>query len=143
MMNDSIDPRFDPAFQPGFTPKGDAGKTAKAARSERPASPAQAVLAQVRLEAEQPVVEGDVSESARRPNPFLIALMLLSLALIVAGFGAVQLIRHSYTATDISSELDYVTYQILTFGAPLAIGVGILIGAGVLFVYAVRWPKRY
>lgn len=143
MSNDSFDPRFDPAFQPGFE-----GKPAKsrAARPARTVSPAQAALESAREHAEKAPIDSAHADEAdelesRRPNPFLIALSAMSLALIAGGLGTLQWIRAQFLEQDIRLNLDYFSLDALKIAAPLAVALGIAIGAGVLFVYAVRWKR--
>lgn len=138
-MNDKFDPRFDPAFQPGF-----AEKAGRAPRPERSVNPAKAVLDAARQQAEEVAVEADATDESpsRRPNPFLIALLVLSLALIAVGASAVQTVRGFFNTENISPDLDYISYQMLQYAAPMSIALGIAIGAGVLFVYAIGWQKQ-
>ena len=141
MSNDkeTFDPRFDPAFQPGFE-----GKIAPAKKaSKRDVAPALAALEAARSGAVEPVaaVETEI-ETSRRPNPFLIALAVISVALIAGGLSAMQSLRATFTTENISTSIDYMTLQMVIYAAPLAVAVGILIGVGVLFIYAINWSKR-
>lgn len=139
MSNDNFDPRFDPAFQPGFE-----GTPAKArGRSAHAVSPAQAALESAREHAERAPLDSAEAEDteARRPNPFLIALSAMSIALIGGGLGTLQWIRAQFLEQDIRLDLDYFSLDALKIAAPLAVALGIAIGAGVLFVYAVRWRR--
>jgi hypothetical protein len=138
-MTEKFDPRFDAAFQPGF-----ADKRGRAARPERSTNPAKAALEAAREHAEQVIVDVDTEHEigARRPNPFLIALLVLSLALITGGISAVQAVRSFFSTQDISADMDYITYQMLIYAAPISIALGIAIAAGVLFIYAINWHKR-
>ena len=107
MSKDSFDPRFDPAFQPGFEAKA---PKAKVPRAARPASPAQAALEAAREHAAEVASAeggGEDEQESRRPNPFLVALGALSVALITGG-----------------------------------VAFGVAIGAGLLFVLAIRWKKN-
>jgi hypothetical protein len=135
MSNESFDPRFDPAFQPGFE-----GTVAKVKRPKT-TNPAKAALEAARDEAE---VTPDVVETAPRPkaNPFLVALTAISVVLIAGGLGTSQWIRSLFLEEDIRLDLDFFTLDTLKIAAPLAVALGIAIGAGVLFVYAIRWNKR-
>lgn len=138
MSNDSFDPRFDPAFQPGFEP---APVTPKKSRSSNPAKAAlEAARAEVQV---QPDVDEEAETASRaRPNPFLVALSAISVALIAGGLGTSQWIRSLYLEEDIRLDLDFFSLDTLKIAAPLAVALGIAIGAGVLFVYAVRWNKN-
>ena len=137
MSNDSFDPRFDPAFQPGFA---EAPVTVKKTRSS---NPAKAALESARTEAEvAPVDEAEVDAAARpKANPFLVALTAISIALIAGGLGTSQWIRSLFQDEDIRLDLDFFSLDTLKIAAPLAVALGIAIGAGVLFVYAIRWNK--
>lgn len=134
MSNDSFDPRFDPAFQPGFEPEP--------AKATKPASqsPAKAALEAVREEA---AVAPDGAEAPTRAkvNPFLAALTVISVLLIAGGLGTSQWIRSLFLEDDIRLDLDYFSLDTLKIAAPLAVALGIAIGAGVLFVYAIRWNR--
>ena len=138
MSNDSFDPRFDPAFQPGFE---QAPVTTKKTRSS---NPAKAALESARIEAETAPVGDDEAEVATRAkaNPFLVALTAISVTLIAGGLGTSQWIRSLYAEDDIRLDLDFFSLDTLKIAAPLAVALGIAIGAGVLFVYAIRWNKN-
>ena len=142
---DTFDPRFDPAFQPGF----DGAVVTPAVRRNRDASPAEAALAQraeVVERATAPRSEDDADETVehrRRPNPFLLALVAMSLALIAGGLGAAQSVRALFDTENISVELDYISLEMVKIAAPLAVALGVAIGAGVLFIYAIDWKKRH
>ena len=139
MAKEPFDPRFDPAFQPGF-------EAPVAAPSKRDSSPARVALEQ-RTEARVPVLDEDSAEEhvpgPRRPNPFLIALGAISVALIAGGLGAVQSVKGIFTSENISVDLDYISLNMLIFAAPLAIALGVATGIGVLFIYAVDYKKRH
>ena len=139
MAKEPFDPRFDPAFQPGFeAPATPAPK--------RDSSPARVALEQ-RTEARVPVLSDDdetvVEAPSRRPNPFLIALGAISVALIAGGLGAVQSVRGIFTTENISVDLDYISLNMLIFAAPLAIALGVATGIGVIFIYAIDYKKRH
>lgn len=140
MSNDSFDPRFDPAFQPGFEAKG---SKAKASRASRPVSPAQAALESAREHAEVSATSGaeDDEQESRRPNPFLVALGALSVVLIAGGVASQQWIRAQFLQEDIRLDLDYFSLDALKIAIPLSVALGIAIGAGLLFVLALRWKK--
>ena len=140
MAKDTFDPRFDPAFQPGFeAPSTPAPK--------RDSSPARVALEQRTEAARVPVLEQDAEDDAvetrRRPNPFLIALGAISVALIAGGLGAVQSVKGIFTTENISVDLDYISLNMLIFAAPLAIALGVATGIGVIFVYAIDFKKRH
>ena len=137
-MNDKFDPRFDPAFQPGFA---EAPVTVKKTRSS---NPAKAALESARTEAEVAPVDEAETDAVTRPkaNPFLVALTAISIALIAGGLGTSQWIRSLFQDEDIRLDLDFFSLDTLKIAAPLAVALGIAIGAGVLFVYAIRWNKN-
>jgi len=142
---DTFDPRFNPAYQPGF----DGAVAVPAVRKNRDASPAEAALAQRAEVAERatstssPDDEDEPVEHRRRPNPFLLALIAVSLALIAGGLGAAQSVRSLFDTENISVELDYISLEMVKIAAPLAVALGVAIGAGVLFIYAIDWKKRH
>jgi hypothetical protein len=143
MSNDSFDPRFDPAFQPGFDGKA-APATAKA-KAPKSSNPAKAALESARTDAvAAPVEDEDEAEAAGRPkaNPFLVALTAISVALIAGGLGTSQWIRSLFQDDDIRLDLDFFSLDTLKIAAPLAVALGIAIGAGVLFIYAIRWNPK-
>ena len=140
MSNDSFDPRFDPAFQPGFEAKSSKSKTARAPRT---VSPAQAALESARDHAEVVSAGGvdDDEQESRRPNPFLVALGALSVLLIAGGIASQQWIRAQFLQEDIRLDLDYFSLDALKIAIPLSVALGVAIGAGLLFVLALRWKK--
>lgn len=135
--DDAFDPRFDPAFQPGYS-----APPARAPKPERTEvdSPAKAALER---RAEVVVTDEDEEQAPRgRANPFLIALAAVALLLIIGGLGAIQQVRTIFAAQDIAVDLDYVSLNMLIFGAPLSIALGVATGVGVLFMYAIDWRRR-
>lgn len=139
MSKDDFDPRFDPAFQPGFEGKTPKSRKAKAPRA---VSPAQAALESAREHAEVAPVDGsDDEQESRRPNPFLVALGALSVVLIAGGVASQQWIRAQFLQEDIRLDLDYFSLDALKIAIPLSIALGVAIGAGLLFVLAIRWKK--
>lgn len=155
---DGFDPRFDPAFQPGFsgqvvTPKArQKGGEAPAAGfpiSPMPMPSAVATSTRPRNVDEMLADQGPDAAAAsdaggrRRPNPFLLALIAVSAALIVGGLGAAQSIRSLFDTENISVELDYMSLEMIKFAAPLAVGLGVATAIGVLFIYALDWKRRH
>lgn len=170
MADDSkgrIDPRFDPAFQRGFQ-----GAPPSAPRAEAPPVVDSPVVREVpifqppavrepRL-TEQPPRELEREEAhygtaryqvrdeedseeeptGRRTNPFLIALIAVAVALVLFGLYLFQTIRQTFLDSQTSSEYDYITLQTVMYAAPIAVGLGVATGIGVLFTYAMRWRKR-
>ncbi len=137
MSKDSFDPRFDAAFQPGFD--GTAAPAAKVAK--RTLAPAEAALEKARAE-EPEAGAAESAPSATRPNPFLIALAVISVALIAGGLGSIQSLRSTFTSENISTTIDYMTLQTIIFAGPLAVALGIATGIGVLFIYAISYKNR-
>jgi hypothetical protein len=78
----------------------------------------------------------------RRLNPFLIALAVVSLALLVAGVWGVQAARTPFVQTNIAANTDYVGLQMLMIFAPLSIFLGIATAVGIVFFYAAEWQRR-
>jgi hypothetical protein len=142
MSNDSFDPRFDPAFQPGF--EGVAAPAAVKAKAPKSSNPAKAALESARTDAvDAPLADNEAETAPRaKANPFLVALTAISVALIAGGLGTSQWILSLFQDDDIRLDLDYFSLDTLKIAAPLAVALGIAIGAGVLFVYAVRWRAK-
>jgi hypothetical protein len=143
-----FDPRFDPAFQPGY----DGPLAAKAPRSALIGHPPEAGPAS-RVPDEQLEVRGshvarpephieEDEPAARRPNPFLIALAAVALALIGGCLYLVSRMRELFADSQSVTDFDYVTMQVLMIAAPVGLGLGIATGVGVLFLFAVRWDRR-
>jgi hypothetical protein len=86
-----------------------------------------------------------VEEAPARPltrNPFILVLTLLGAALVVAGVS--WAISGRSTMTDsgsLASERDYWFVQAALLGAPVTIAAGVLIIAGVLFMFAHAWNR--
>ena len=72
-------------------------------------------------------------------NPFLIVLLALAVLLIAGGIGGLQWLRNRFLASEIATDLDFVTLQASTITASIAIGLGLATAIGVLFVFAIRW----
>ncbi|MCU1543473.1 MAG: hypothetical protein JWM50_1338 [Microbacteriaceae bacterium] len=84
--------------------------------------------------------DGAVDDAApTRPNPFLIALIVVSVALVAGGVWGVQAAREPFLNTDAAVNVDYSGLQMLMTFAPMAIALGIATAVGILFVYAIRW----
>lgn len=166
-----IDPRYDPAFQRGFegpvasglrrhpgappssaivTPApfrppaepGDVGAEGERPRDAEPqgdgARPAPASM-------DRPAVDDAEAAAAGRRlrrNPFLIALVVLGLALTMGGLiwaNQARLLVSGRGAA--ATDLDYWFLQATVTGAPLTIVAGVSILAGVLFVAATAWNR--
>jgi hypothetical protein len=162
----NIDPRYDPAFQRGYTgevktgqhPHGVVRSSRTPAREEvkqpeRATSlptelvpPAYAAPTQEAVDDEVELVEDEADEQLPpRPltrNPYLLVLALLGAALVVAGASWAIAGRSSMTESgSFASERDYWFVQAALVGAPITIASGVLIIAGVLFVFANAWNR--
>ena len=156
-----FDPRFDPAFQRGFASDGAPQSPAPRRgdkRQNRPAqaspppvpdapvsSPATTSLSSAPLTSSPVSGVADAAadpEPDSRPNPFLIALGVLSVALVAAGIWGVQTARAPFLGTNVATDVDFVGLQILQVLAPMAIALGAATAIGILFVYAVGWQRR-
>jgi len=128
-------------------------------RDDRPPAPAKAdPLAQIGLPpatttasdaeatGQTEVVVVQAAEQPTRPpwtNPFAIAAF--ALGVIVLGVGAWILQENSRMAqsTDgFNSQADYWFMQVGMIGGPIALGLGVAILAGVLFLCAAYWSRR-
>jgi hypothetical protein len=149
-----IDPRYDPAFQRGFAGEVRSAPRARAvtpARSPLPAPPAAEPAPASTVDA-NPVAQPPHPEPGPPPaaatrglarNPFLLALVVLGLALTIGGGAWANQARQLVSVRGgAGSELDYWFLQASVVGAPLTIIAGIAILAGVLFVAAAAWNRR-
>ena len=140
MSRDDFDPRFDPAFQPGFVGE-------PTTQSDRHKNPALQALEAAREQAEHAPLAGIDAETepevhARRVNPFLIALGILAFALTMGGVQGIRTVQSAYENANSGSNFDYMTINMLSYGAPLSITLGAAIIAGLLFMYASAWQRR-
>ena len=140
MSKDDFDPRFDPAFQPGFV-----GETTT--QPKRQKNPAQVALEAAREQAERAPLAGVDAQAepeilARRINPFLVALGVLAFTLIMGGVQGIRTVQSVFENANLAPDIDYTTISMLSYGAPLAIALGVAIVAGLLFVYASAWQRR-
>ena len=140
MSKDDFDPRFDPAFQPGFVRE-------LATQSNRQKNPAQVALEAAREQAERAPLAGldvdtETEVHARRINPFLIALGILAFALIMGGVQGIRTVQSVFDNANLAPDIDYTTISMLSYGAPLSIGLGVAILAGMLFMFASAWQRR-
>ena len=151
--DDRFDPRFDPAFQRGYS--GSAPATVPSTvPSTVPATNAkprvESPVQQHVTEHEQPArrIEHDDRDhdfdfaddaTARRTNPFLIALGVVALALVGGGLYLISRMRDLFASTQNQADFDFVTMQVLMGLAPIIVCLGLATAIGVLFIYAVRW----
>lgn len=135
--NTRFDPRFDPAFQPGYNGPISEALPAKA----RPTAAVPEALPVVQAPASQePEHEDD--PAPRRTNPFLIALAVATLLFLGGGLYLVSRLRDLFADTQSTSAFDYTTLQVLMYGAPMVLVLGLATGVGLLFLLAVRWDRR-
>jgi hypothetical protein len=71
----------------------------------------------------------------------MIVLLAVSVLLIGGGLYLVTRMRDLFANTQSSTDFDFVTLQVLIGAAPIAIGLGVATGIGVLFIYAIKWDK--
>ena len=165
----AIDPRYDPAFQRGFDgevatgPRGQSTLRRTAAVNPAPARlPVQRVEEPEPAAVEQPehlptlalspegpaapIVEtAAVSVTTPRElarNPFMIALAALGAVLIFAGAiwayeGFATIVKNGGTR----NEVEFWAAQTMSFGAPLAIVVGLGIAAVLLVLFGRSWQR--
>jgi hypothetical protein len=151
--SDDFDPRFDPAFQRGFDGAEVPDAPRVVQRDVRRASPVRPPEPTAGTAPLPPSGTGTASadpqpsdaaapDSPPRRNPFLIALGVVSVALVAAGVWGIQAARAPFLATDTASSVDFVGLQILQFVSPVSIALGVATAIGILFVYAVGWQNR-
>ena len=169
MADDGYDPRFDPAFQRGFEganafpPRQGQARAPQpvqqrvtpppladsrgASNQERPfggehgPSPDRAVERAVTEYVAQARAEAEESPLRLRGNPFLIALIVIALALIAAGVFIASRVDAWYE--DVGPDtIGFGLLNALVYGAPIAVGLGIATLIGVMFAFAVRWRGR-
>jgi hypothetical protein len=147
--SDDFDPRFDPAFQRGFdgAEVSDAPRVVqrdvRRATPVRPPEPTPPPLTpSATASADPQPSDAAAPDSPPRRNPFLIALGVVSVALVAAGVWGIQAARAPFLATDTTSSVDFVGLQILQFVSPVSIALGVATAIGILFVYAVGWQNR-
>jgi hypothetical protein len=161
-----VDPRYDPAFQRGFEGTVTSGlrsrtsvrRTAVVApapfRSAAPepeveehgvqdVEPTASALDDEPDVAPEPVPVSTVTMRDLTRNPFVIALVVLGLALSLGGAAWANQARLVVASRGgASTELDYWFLEASVAAAPLTILAGIGILAGVLFIAAGVWNRR-
>ncbi len=158
-----VDPRYDPAFQRGFEGQVASGlRTRTAVRRSELVAPAPYRVSEPETQVDEDGIQeagqtrtGAEIEPEPAPeyvpvrsvgmrdlgrNPFLITLVALGVALLIAGIAWANQARQ--IVADLATELDYWYLQASVIGAPLTIITGIAILAGVLFVAAATWNRR-
>ena len=164
----AIDPRYDKAFQRGFDgevatgPRGQSTLRRTAAVNPAPARlPVQRVEEAEPAPAEQPahLPTLSLSPEAAAPlaeaaplvvttprelarNPFVIALAALAAVLIIAGAlwayeGFATIVKNGGTR----NEVEFWAAQTMSFGAPLAIVVGLGVAAVLLVMFGRSWQR--
>jgi len=164
-----IDPRYDPAFQRGFEgevatgPRGQSTLRRTAAvnpaPARMPAQPAEPVESGA-MEAPEPLptlapgTDAAVSAGSDEApaavttprdlirNPFMIALAALGALLILTGAiwayeGFAAIVKNGGTR----NEVEFWAAQTMSFGAPLAIVVGLAIAAVLLVLFGRSWQR--
>jgi hypothetical protein len=111
---------------------------AVAQASPPPVAPREAVASDDRVDG----ADAAADDAPTRANPFLIALIVVSIALVGGGVWGVQAAREPFLNTDAAVNVDYSGLQMLMTFAPMAIALGIATAVGILFVYAIRWRDR-
>lgn len=165
-----IDPRYDPAFQRGFEgevatgPRGQSTLRRTAAVNPAPARmsarpdqrfepatveppEALATLAPVAEAAPTSAPPDSAPVAVTTPrelmrNPFMVALAALGALLILAGAiwayeGFAAIVKNGGTR----NEVEFWAAQTMTFGAPLAIVVGLAIAAVLLVLFGRSWQR--
>ena len=172
MADEGYDPRFDPAFQRGFEgetafPPRQVPANAPSSQSaipapdrivapipaelrprvhgDRPTRPAddeyRSTAQRAALEYEPHVEVAVAPLVPLRSNPFLIAVLVIAIALIGAGVLIGSRIDLWYD--DVSADAPgFGLLNMLQFGAPLAIILGLATVIAVLVILALRWRGR-
>lgn len=159
MADPGFDPRFDPAFQPGFDPsRHPSGMKDVTTRvpTASPTSPevepgaaafvsAPSVSAPSGAAAEMSAVPADLPARARRRNPLIILLWIMSVVLVASGVYGLRLVADRVKDLGSSGgfgEADYYLMQAYTVLAPLLIALGIATAIGTIFLLATRFQGK-
>lgn len=132
------------ALQRPDTDRPSAAKPDVAAQIGLP--PASALASDDEAQGQTDVVVVQAAEQPLRPpwtNPFAIAVFVLGV--IVLGVGAWILqegARMAQSTEGFETQADYWYMQISLVAAPITLGLGIAILAGVLFLCAAYWARR-
>jgi hypothetical protein len=154
----SIDPRFDPAFQRGFDgavtttrrrPTAGTPSVVPAQQSvARPPAPEYPAQTAATPPTPAPATVDDmlepveVEESPGGVNPFIVSLWIVAALLVIGGGYLVQWARSTFLTQSLSTDIDYVTIEIVKYGAPLLVFLGLATALGLVFLYAARWQRR-
>jgi hypothetical protein len=144
-----FDPRFDPAFQPGYDParhpKSPAARKGPLRQTQQPDDFVPGADTAVRPTEVHPLepapIESAAPVSSVTRNPLLIALWIISVALVAAGLYGLRLIADDVTKLGQSRGFggpEYFLLQSYTILAPLLIVLGIATAIGTLFLLAAR-----
>ena len=133
----SFDPRYDPAFQRGW----DGPAAPVTSEAPRRAEPERIVVAPQRVSVEEGVDGVDGDEGRRRPNPFLIVLGVVSIALVVAGVWMASRVSDGFSQQGPSTQVDYALLQVLMIASPVTTLLGVATAVGILFLLAARWGR--
>ena len=106
-----------------------------------------AVGAEIDSAAPGPFLESDPAQPVSpRRNPFLIALCVIGVILFALGaYFAQQLLDPKSVAVVAAAGGSTITYfapQLLVFGAPLLMALGVAVLCSVLCIHAVHWRGR-
>jgi hypothetical protein len=156
-----FDPRFDPAFQRGFDPATPVAASIPAQRPVEPATPARVTAAPPAAPAQQvspPPLAPDSTDalissyldapesgddsSAPGRNPFLFALGIVAIVLVVAGIWLFVESGAAFNSRQVRSQGDYMSLDATIHMAPFIALLGGATAIGVLFVFAARWRKK-
>ena len=164
----AIDPRYDPAFQRGFDGEVATGPRGQSTlRRTAAVNPAPARMSVQRVEPIEPATDEPEPLSTPAPtmdapapaasddsavvvagprelirNPFMIALAALGALLILVGAiwayeGFAAIVKNGGTR----NEVEFWAAQTMSFGAPLAIVVGVAIAAALLVLFGRSWQR--
>lgn len=158
-----FDPRFDPAFQRGYDgPVRTAPQNRQPARRSQGENPPQPIIGappQFRATERRDAFDGTISQatpaspgagsdvaepleedSPRRLNPFLLVLTVVGLVVIGLSCSLIANVD-SLIQSSMDANSGYL-FQMIWFGAPMGVGLGLATLIGVLFVLAARWRPR-
>jgi uncharacterized membrane protein YidH (DUF202 family) len=76
-------------------------------------------------------------------NPFIVALCVIAIALLVAGIAIFARTSQAFNDPgNVRSQGDYESLSTTLAAAPMLVLLGVATAIGVLFVFAVRWRSR-
>jgi hypothetical protein len=124
------------------SPGDDARGSSRSLSDRIEASPPQAPVAATAAPTTTDAASPEHAEAPSGVNPFVIALAVVSVALVAGGVWGVQAAREPFLRTDAAVDVDYSGLQMLMTFAPMSIALGLATAVGILFLYAVRWRRR-